>query len=118
MLAIFIEIVHLYAWASGAMAKFAGMPHKLSFTKKPKWLKELNLRKLPVKYQPCDVMRNADSFWVQAPFPIPVRLLYLCFQAARVSCQIYIILKAILSQVKQVDILLSKNQELHVLNYC
>ena len=39
MLAIFIEIVHLYAWTSGAMAKFAvAMPRKLKFTKKPKWV--------------------------------------------------------------------------------
>ena len=34
LLAILIEMVYLYAWASGASAKFAGMPHKLKFYQK------------------------------------------------------------------------------------
>ena len=68
LLVIFIEIVDLYAWASGAMAKFAGMPRKLKFYQKSKWVKELNLRKLPVKYRPCDVMHNADSFQFRRHF--------------------------------------------------
>ena len=51
MLVILIEIVYLYAWASGAIAKFAGMPCKLKFYQKKNGerLKKLSQRKLIVE---------------------------------------------------------------------
>ena len=58
MLAILIEMVYLYAWASGATAKFAGMPRKLKFYQKKSAERLKKLRKLIVDNY---VMRNADS---------------------------------------------------------
>ena len=51
LLVILIEIVYLYAWASGAIAKFAGMPRKLKFYQKKNGerLKKLSQRKLIVE---------------------------------------------------------------------
>ena len=49
MLAIFIKIVHLYAWASGAMAKFAGMPRKLKFYQKAKMGERIKAEKITRK---------------------------------------------------------------------
>ena len=58
MLAILIEMVYLYAWASGATAKFVGMPRKLKFYQKKSAERLKKLRKLIVDNY---VMRNADS---------------------------------------------------------
>ena len=58
LLAILIEMVYLYAWPSGATAKFAGMPHKLKFYQKKSAERLKKLRKLIVDNY---VMRNADS---------------------------------------------------------
>ena len=58
LLAILIEMVYLYAWASGATAKFAGMPRKLKFYQKKSAERLKKLRKLIVDNY---VMRNADS---------------------------------------------------------
>ena len=51
LLAILIEIVSLYVWASGTIAKFAGMPRKLKFYQKKNGerLKKLSRRKLIVE---------------------------------------------------------------------
>ena len=51
-------MVYLYAWASGATAKFAGMPRKLKFYQKKSAERLKKLRKLIVDNY---VMRNADS---------------------------------------------------------
>ena len=65
---IFTEI-DLYAWASGAIAKFAGLSVKLKVLLKAKTGERIKkLRKLPAKYQPCDVMRNMDSFQLKRLF--------------------------------------------------
>ena len=58
MLAILIEMVYLYTWASGATAKFAGMPHKLKFYQKKSAERVKKLRKLIVDNY---VMCNADN---------------------------------------------------------
>ena len=58
LLAILIEMVHLYAWASGATAKFSGTPRKLKFYQKKIAERFKKLRKLIVDNY---VMRNADS---------------------------------------------------------
>ena len=58
LLAILIEMVCLYAWASGATAKFAGMPRKLKFYQKKSAERLKKLRKLIVDNY---VMPNADS---------------------------------------------------------
>ena len=58
LLAILIEMVYLYAWASGATAKFLGMPRKLKFYQKKSAERLKKLRKLIVDNY---VMRNADS---------------------------------------------------------
>ena len=58
LLAILIEMVYLYAWASGATAKFASMPCKLKFYQKKSAERLKKLRKLIVDNY---VMRNADS---------------------------------------------------------
>ena len=58
LLAILIEMVYLYAWASGATAKFVGMPRKLKFYQKKSAERLKKLRKLIVDNY---VMRNADS---------------------------------------------------------
>ena len=58
LLAILIEIVYLYAWASGATAKFVGMHHKLKFYQKKSAERLKKLRKLIVDSY---VMCNADS---------------------------------------------------------
>ena len=57
LLAILIEMVYLYAWASGATAKFEGMPRKLKFYQK-KSTERLKLKNLIVDNY---VMRNADT---------------------------------------------------------
>ena len=57
LLAILIEMVYLYAWASDTTAKFEGMPRKLKFYQK-KSTERLKLRKLIVDNY---VMRDADS---------------------------------------------------------
>ena len=51
-------MVYLYAWASGATAKFVGMPRKLKFYQKKSAERLKKLRKLIVDNY---VMRNADS---------------------------------------------------------
>ena len=58
LLAILIEMVYLYTWASGATAIFAGMPSKLKFYQKKSAERLQKLRKLIVDNY---VMRNADS---------------------------------------------------------
>ena len=58
LLAILTEMVHLYTWASGATAIFAGMPHKLKFYQKKSAERLKKLRKLIVNNY---IMRNADS---------------------------------------------------------
>ena len=58
LLAILIEIVYLYAWASGAMAKFVGMHRKLKFYQKKSAERLKKLRKLIVDSY---VMHNAHS---------------------------------------------------------
>ena len=58
LLAILIEMVYLYAWASGATAKFVGIPRKLKFYQKKSAERLKKLRKLTVDNY---VMRNADS---------------------------------------------------------
>ena len=52
-------MVYLYARASGATAKFVGMPRKLKFYQKKSAERLKKLRKLIVDNY---VMRNADSF--------------------------------------------------------
>ena len=74
LLVILIEIVYLYAWASGATAKFAGMPHKLKFYQKKSAERLKKLRKLIVDNY---VMRNADSSPSQRHFLCLYRILYL-----------------------------------------
>ena len=58
MLAILIEMVYLYAWASCAAAKFAGMHQKLKFYQKKSAERLKKLRKFIVDSY---VMCNADS---------------------------------------------------------
>ena len=58
LLAILIEIVYLYAWASGATAKFVGMHHKVKFYQKKSAERLKKLRKLIVDSY---VMCNVDS---------------------------------------------------------
>ena len=58
LLAILIEMVYLYTWASGATAIFVGMPRKLKFYEKKSAERLKKLRKLIVDNY---VMRNADS---------------------------------------------------------
>ena len=58
LLAILIEMVYLYTWASGATAIFAGMPRTLKFYQKKSAERLKKLRKLIVDNY---VMRNADS---------------------------------------------------------
>ena len=65
LLAILIEIVYLYAWASGATAKFVGMHHKLQFYQKKSAERLKKLRKLIVDSY---VMCNADSSPSQCRF--------------------------------------------------
>ena len=74
MLAILIEMVYLYAWASGATAKFVGMPRKLKFYQKKSAERLKKLRKLIVDNY---VMRNADSFPSRCRFLSLYRILYL-----------------------------------------
>ena len=58
LLAILTEMVYLYAWASGATAKFAGMHHELKFYQKKSAERLKKLRKLIIDSY---VMCNADS---------------------------------------------------------
>ena len=58
LLAILIEMVYLYTWASGATAKFVGMPRKLKFYQKKSTERLKKLRKLIVDSY---VMCNVDS---------------------------------------------------------
>ena len=74
MLAILIEMVYLYAWASGATAKFVGMPRKLKFYQKKSAERLKKLRKLIVDNY---VMRNADSSPSRCRFLSLYRILYL-----------------------------------------
>ena len=74
MLAILIEMVYLYAWASGATAKFVGMPRKLKFYQKKSAERLKKLRKLIVDNY---VMRNADSSPSRRRFLSLYRILYL-----------------------------------------
>ena len=69
LLAILIEMVYLYVWASCTTAKFAGMHHKLKFYQKKSAERLKKLRKLIVDSY---VMCNADYFSISVPFPIPV----------------------------------------------
>ena len=77
LLVILIEIVYLYAWASGAIAKFAGMPRKLKFYQKKSAERLKKLRKLIVDNYVSDVMRNADSSPSRRRFLSLYRILYL-----------------------------------------
>ena len=79
LLVILIEIVYLYAWASGAIAKFAGMPRKLKFYQKKSAERLKKLRKLIVDNYVSDVMRNADSSPSRRRFLSLYRILYLWF---------------------------------------
>ena len=76
LLVILIEIVYLYAWASGATANFAGMPHKLKFYRKKSAERLKKLRKLIVDNY---VMRNADSSPSRRRFLSLYRILYLWY---------------------------------------
>ena len=73
LLAILIEMMYLYAWASGATAKFAGMHHKLKFYQKKSAERLKKMRKLIVDSY---VMHNVDSS-VLAPFCPCIWILYL-----------------------------------------
>ena len=74
LLAILIEMVYLYAWASGATAIFADMPRKLKFYQKKSAERLKKLRKLIVDNY---VMRNADSSPFRRRFLSLYRILYL-----------------------------------------
>ena len=76
MLAILIEMVYLYAWASGAAAKFVGMPRKLKFYQKKSAERLKKLRKLIVDNY---VMRNADSSPSRRVSYPCIRILYPCW---------------------------------------
>ena len=65
LLAILIEMVYLYARASGATVKYAGMPRKLKFYQKKSAERLKKLRKLIVDYY---VMRNANCSPYQRRF--------------------------------------------------
>ena len=69
LLAILIEMVCLYAWASGAKAKFAGMPRKLKFYQKKSAERHKKLRKLIV----VDIVLRLGT----VSYPC-IRILYLC----------------------------------------
>ena len=74
LLVILIEIVYLYAWASGAIGKFAGMPRKLKFYQKKSAERLKKLGKLIVDNY---VMRNVDSSPSRRRFLSLYRILYL-----------------------------------------
>ena len=81
LLAILIEMVYLYAWASGATAKFAGMPRKLKFYQKKSAERLKKLRKLIVDYY---VMRNAIVLRISAVSYPCIRILYLWYMLEHV----------------------------------
>ena len=66
MLAILIEMVYLYAWASGATAKFVDMPRKLKFYQKKSAERLKKLRKLIITSCVTRIVLRLGVF------PIPV----------------------------------------------